>query len=131
MTSCQANERARIERHFAANISAEDERLMLAHVADCADCRAYYERQLLLAEIDPTVPPSQERIARGLGLSPPRQLSLWPVYAGAALAACMLALLVVSPWKRDVAGEREFAARGGALKSEPAELVVFRQMHGG
>jgi hypothetical protein len=131
MKACESRvERAHIDRHFAGRISAADEQRMRTHLADCADCQRYYERHLVLAEIDPGALTTEQRIAGGLGLSPRRASPLLPVYAGVSLAVCGLALLLFAPWKGDEAGSDEFMARGAALTPAPAELVVYRVQRG-
>jgi hypothetical protein len=41
---------------------------MRAHLGACASCRRHYDRQLMLASLDPRGRKAKERIARGLGL---------------------------------------------------------------
>jgi hypothetical protein len=88
-----------IEAHFRGQISSGGEREMRVHLVDCADCRAYYDRHLCLARIDPQAAlPAGERLARGLGLAPPgpdrRGRRRWLVLAAAA-TTCAVGLLAV------------------------------------
>jgi len=132
MKACESSvQRAHIDRHFAGRISVADERRMRTHLADCADCQSYYERHLVLAEIDPEALTTEQRIASGLGLSPRRASPLLPVYAGVSLAVCGLVLLLFAPWKGHDADAGVFSARGAALTPAPAELVVYRAQAGG
>src|SRR5262245_52436088 len=104
---------AEIRRHFAGTISARAERNLRLHLAECAACRDDYERHLVLAEIDPSVPSAEERIGRGLGLRPHRVAAPWKIYASAA-AACALALAIAVPLStrnRDAGADHEFASR--------------------
>jgi hypothetical protein len=59
-----------VDRHFAGTISPEEERALRPHLPGCRDCRAYYQRYLVLARFDPAALAAEERIARGLGLCP-------------------------------------------------------------
>jgi len=58
-----------IDAHFRMRISPKDERTMRAQLSTCASCKAYYERELLLAQMDPKAPTARARLAAGLGLS--------------------------------------------------------------
>ena len=93
-------QRRLIDLHFRGESSLVLERPMRGHLVDCADCRAYYERQVLLAAVDPeTAIPPRDRLAAGLGLSlGPRErrsrLRGWAVAAPVA-AACLATVLVV------------------------------------
>jgi hypothetical protein len=107
---------ASIDRHFGARITAAEERAMRAHLSDCAVCRAYYERRMMLAALDPRAASPKERHAQGLGLARPAARS--PVlFVAPALAACALALFVALP-------ADDFVERGAA--GQAAELVVYR-----
>ncbi|AKQ70159.1 hypothetical protein A176_007071 [Myxococcus hansupus] len=66
-----------VDRHFSARITPPDERRMREHLQDCAHCRERYERQLLLARLDPSAPDARTRLARGLGLEARRPASFW------------------------------------------------------
>ena len=120
MTSCRSwLERWRIRRHFAASISPSAERRLRAHLASCAECRAYYDAQLRFSELDPRGRPAFERIGAGLGLLPRRPAVAGPVLF-AVTAACALLF-----WLRP-APAPEFASRG-ALSSPASGLVrVYR-----
>jgi hypothetical protein len=87
-----------IEAHFRGRISTGGEREMRMHLVGCGDCRAYYDRHLRLAHVDPQAAlPAAERLARGLGLSPPgpggRGRRGW--LALAAAATCAVGFLAV------------------------------------
>jgi hypothetical protein len=131
MTSCDAPAiRAEIERHFAGRISPAGERRMREHLALCTDCRARYDRHLVLAEMErggALLP--EDRIAVGLGLAKSRDAvrgSLLGALAVAA-AAALVAIAAPSVWPR----HGEFASRGAAQKSPEAELYVYRIGPGG
>ncbi len=114
-------DRALIDAHFAHRIRPNAERPMREHLVDCDDCRAYYERHLLVARLSPRAPSARDRIAAGLGLAsrkPERRRWWWlalPTLAAAGLAVIMT--LPVSP-----------VARGGRVKAEP---VLFAYRLGG
>lgn len=88
-----------IDAHFRGRVSTGGEHEMRVHLVSCADCRAYYERHLRLARVDPQAAlPAGERLARGLGLSPPRpdgrSRRRWLALAAAA-TTCAVGLLAV------------------------------------
>ncbi|WP_426756059.1 hypothetical protein [Myxococcus sp. Y35] len=66
-----------VDSHFSGRIAPPDERRMREHLPDCAHCRERYERQLLLARLDPAAPDARTRLARGLGLDAPAPVSPW------------------------------------------------------
>jgi hypothetical protein len=126
MTSCddRANHRD-IDKHFAGRISPSEEGRMRAHLGECANCRAYYERHLLLTEMDRgRVVSAEDRIAVGLGLAAARSPRRAPLVAGALLAAAAALVAIAAP---SVLPHRsEFASRGALRELPSAELVVYR-----
>lgn len=105
-------ERALIDRHFARRSTLANESVMRDHVATCETCRQYYERHLMIADLDPTSPPAKERIAAGLGFSPaapPRRLGR-PILTFAGAATVFAMLLVAG---RQLTPDGDFVARGG------------------
>lgn len=126
---CTRAARALVEAHFNASITPDGERRLRAHLERCDDCRASYERHLLLSKLDPSSTSVEARLAVGLGLRPQRRAMPLPLFGGVALAAAaMVALVVAAPFRgaRDD-GSSEFQARGSApAVSEPARLGVFR-----
>jgi len=119
--SADVHERTRrlVDAHFLQRIAEDGERELRGHVADCDACRTYYERRLLLADLDPGAPARKARMLGALGLRRPRPLAhrLWPVAVPAMAAA---AALVIALWPSSPDG---FLARGG--DGQP-ELVVRR-----
>jgi hypothetical protein len=87
-------QRRAIDRHFRGHSSPAGEREMRAHLDGCPDCRAHYDRHLLLAAADPAALPARDRLARGLGLSV-RRPSPAPWFAALAAAAVGVAALVL------------------------------------
>lgn len=110
-----------VDAHFEGRIAPRHEQQMRAHLDGCADCRAYYQRWLTLAQLDPGVPSARDRLATGLGVAAPRagrgSTVAWSVAAAAALA-----LLVVKT--RDSGEKAAFVSRGGAQTT--ADLLVYR-----
>jgi hypothetical protein len=113
-----------VDAHFAARISPEGERELRLHLVECRACRSYYDRHLLLAELDPSAKRAEERLAVGLGLGAPakraRSMALgW----AAAMAAAALALVVLPLryWRSD-----EFVARGLAPATAEPQVLVYQ-----
>jgi hypothetical protein len=118
--------------HFAGKISVKDERALREHLPQCENCRRYYDKQLLLAELEPGAWTAEDRLGRGFGLGPrrlmPRHWELAATFAAAALAAAALWLVprLASPSLGSPSeASAEFAARGNALSSS-ATLLVYR-----
>lgn len=119
----------RVDDHFRARLAPADEQALRQHLPACTSCHARYERHLLLEQLHPQRPGAKPRLARALGLRPPRRLRLaWPflglTVAGAAAAVLLFLRLPDRP---------EFAARGGApptLAAAP-EVQIFRIAPGG
>src|SRR5689334_6477256 len=87
-----------VDAHFRGRISGREEREMRAQLVTCADCRAYYDRHLHLAAVDPAgALPAAERLARGLGLRTRRsrahRIKIWlSLAAGACATAAAFAI---------------------------------------
>ena len=109
--------RRAITLHFAGRGSRESERALRSHCAECAECHDYYERHLLLSELDPSALGASERIGRGLGFSTRRRL---PGVGGVLLLAAA-ALFWLGPHG---APDAQFTARG-ALPERNARLDVY------
>jgi len=112
--------------------AARREREMRAHLPGCAECRAFYERWLLAASVDPAVPSDQDRLARGLGLAvapAPRNVARpLGLFVGLAAAAAILVLVLrPGPGPDEGGGPGQFVARGGGMVGAPIpELAVYR-----
>src|SRR5262245_26377056 len=118
-------QRKLIDRHFEGTGAPAGEHSMRAHLVDCSDYRAHYERHLHLVAIDPQAAlPRRERLARGLGLSslPARTRSprWWFVLAVPAAAACAVALFAVGLLRT----APEPQPRGGPA-SKGSQLLVY------
>ena len=73
MTGTECRHRRLVDVHFRGRLPPTREREMRGHLVTCGPCRAYYDRHLLLARVDPDDALSMhDRLARGLGLSPSR-----------------------------------------------------------
>jgi hypothetical protein len=127
----------RIDAHFARTISPNEEAKLRSHLPECSPCRGYYDRHLLLEELDPEGGDAKSRIAVGLGL----RLGRTPIPFGlAAVAAVALAAMVPllgpalgSRWagrdtatRHEAAAESEYAARGSAGVTAAPHLLIYR-----
>jgi hypothetical protein len=112
-----------IDRHFAGRITAGQERTLRQHLSGCPECQDYYERHLLLCQVDPRGLDAKTRLGRGLGLQPaPRSIRvLWLTAAAAAATATVLLAVLSWPLSQNPDG---FAVRGGA--PDQAQLLVYR-----
>jgi hypothetical protein len=130
-------ERALIDRHFARRSTGADDSAMRDHLAGCRACHAYYERHLLLAELDPRSPPAIDRIAASLGFPggrpPPRRRAAFLTMAGAVAMGGVV--LAVTGWPGagrstdDQSARAELVARGAGPPVVPGSdplLMVYR-----
>jgi hypothetical protein len=107
-----------VDRHFAGRIRPAEERRLRQHLPGCQTCTRYYERHRLLAVLDPSALPAEERLARGIGLAHP--LRSWPATAFrppmllAAVAATAAAIGLLAVQRLDPADG--FTARGAAIE---------------
>jgi hypothetical protein len=117
MTAASCASARLVDLHFSLRISPAQQRELRAHLERCDACRERYQRQLLLARLDPGAAPAEDRLARALGLSQRGARRPWlTLIAAAAAAAAALAF-----WPRP---DADFAARG-RLASLPT-MVVYR-----
>jgi len=112
--------RAQIDDHFGGDSAPQREAKMRAHLGDCDPCRRYYERHMLLSELDPQATPWTERLGRPMGLRPVRRRAFFALGALVPAAAALFFLVRMSPSPK---GDGEFVARGGASASE---VMVYR-----
>jgi hypothetical protein len=113
--------RALVDRHFALDSRPEEEADLRAHLDSCPTCRAYYDRHLLLARLDPAAPRVEERIAAGLGLR--ARPARWPLPLG--LAAVSAAALVLVMARGRSPADSEFGVRGGPGAAPGPALQIF------
>lgn len=109
-----------VRRHFALDISADHERELRKHLADCRVCSQFYERHLALASLDPAAPSAKQRLALGLGLTAERRNTGFALPAGAlafVAAAAALLLFVLRP--------AELTSRGGGPEAG-SQVLVYR-----
>jgi hypothetical protein len=88
--SRERHERARIDDYFAARGSPADERIMREHIGACEACRAYFDRRVILQELDPGAPSREARLLHGLGIAPAQDT----LREGKELRRELIALLV-------------------------------------
>ena len=119
MSTCL--ERALVDRHFRGAITPADERRMRAHLPGCTECRAHYQRWLVLERLDPQALGQRARLARGLGLS--SRVRAAPAILTVATLAAALLLGVRALHHGDADG---FTARGAA--SSPASSMVAPEL---
>ncbi|MDP9151215.1 MAG: hypothetical protein M3O36_14905 [Myxococcota bacterium] len=112
--------RADVDRHFAGKLSPRGERAMREHLPTCASCNRHYGRHLMLSSLDPTALPSEERIARGLGLWR-WQLTRVPVLAAPIVLAAAAIVLFVHTRSPTAA----FQARGEVKEPPASRIVVY------
>jgi Putative zinc-finger len=112
-----------IAAHFAGRISPDRERKLRTHLMECSECRASYDRHLVLSELDPAFPSAEQRLAVGLGLSP-RPRSARIAVAGWAAATAMAALvLLVVPLR---ARHDDYTARGAAPIAGDPQVLIYQ-----
>jgi hypothetical protein len=123
MTTCSFQPRL-IDRHFDGSISTRDERRMREHLPECAPCKKYYERHLLLARLDPEALAPAARLGRGLGIGRQRFGAVIPFGAVGVLAAAAAILLFMHHPHDENAG---FTARGNVAgtTNSPAQVLVY------
>ena len=116
--------RAFIDDHFHGCIAPKRERRMREHLPECADCRGYYDRHLLLAAHDPSGLAAQERLGRALGFGRSRphvRFVLAP-----ALVACAALAIFVAPRLHTSAESPSFVPRGSNDSAAGSELRIYR-----
>jgi len=111
-----------VDAHFAGRLDPSGERHLRAHLPDCAECRARYERHLALAALDPQTAPAAERLAGGVGLGRRGSRTGWWVGAplAAAAAAAVVLLALGGP------ADDGFTSRGDGAGGSAAVLRVWR-----
>ncbi len=125
-----------VDAHFGRRgLPPRRERALREHLPGCATCRARYERHLLLAEVDRSLPGARERLARGLGLAAAPRARTWPVQLGVALALGLCALVLAPRLAAPPPADAGFTPRGGTEAHGPAAgplpaLEVYRVRDG-
>lgn len=117
-----------IDRHFAGRLRQSSERKLRAHLPECADCRQYYDRHLMLESLDPEALGARERLARGLGLRRGAGAHTRPAALAAALGAAAFAALVLLGRGKGAPAADEFTARGGARPAVAAASISIYQI---
>jgi len=121
---------ARVDRHFARQLDPAGERAMREHLPTCSQCRARYEKQLLLEQLDPDAAGPQARIASGLGIGGARPaLRAATPFMGALALAAAIAFLVMRPAGPGSPLDTGFTARGGGDASsadDASYVIVYR-----
>lgn len=112
----------RVDAHFESRGASPRGEGWRQEVAASPAARSRFARWLLLARLDRRQASAEERIARSLGLVPPRRTAAqWAGALGLA-AAVAVALLVVLPRT----GDDGFQARGAGTPAVASELRVYR-----
>ncbi|MFY0562883.1 anti-sigma factor family protein [Archangium lansingense] len=125
-----------VDAHFGRRgLPPRRERALREHLPGCATCRARYERHLLLAEVDRSIPDARERLARGLGLAAAPRTRTWPVQLGLAFALGLCALVLVPRLGASPTVDEGFTPRGGTeahgpVVGPPPALEVYRVRDG-
>lgn len=116
-----------IERHFAGDLEKSKEQAMRKHLPECASCRKYYERHMMLADLDPKALLPEERLEKALGLK--RKFRMPPFLLPATamtVVAIVLIVLFVKPINFSLKSSG-FAFRGETLTQTLSPHVwVFR-----
>jgi hypothetical protein len=122
-----------VDRHFAATITPSDERVLRSHLSDCAACRERYDRWLVLARFDRSVPSAEDRIGRGLGLGRARRGTTRSMALAVGLAAaCAVVVVAVRAPQAVPEAVREMRARGGGpVAMSGPEVYVYKVGGGG
>ena len=123
-TNEKCHEHSLIDAHFRGRVSQAQEQAMREHLLHCDDCRAYYKRRLLLADLDPKGLDSRTRLSRGLGVS--NRSYLLKSLALVAVASAVLVFMVIW-YQNTVTTENDgFAARGDSVPGEATRLWIYR-----
>jgi hypothetical protein len=116
-----------IDAHFQGRGSAKTHSLFMAHLPECGDCHRYFDRRMLLAEMDPKGLGAKERIGRSLGFTKkqePKFASL-PVFLTASAMAAGAFILWPAP-----ASDDGFTSRGSGggvvVSTAPEEVFVYK-----
>jgi hypothetical protein len=118
-------EQRRIDRHFEGTLTPSEEHAMREHLPACGGCRARYERQLLLAELDPAALRAEDRLGRGLGIRGRAPAAArWGGPAAALAMAAALLLFLGFRGTRPVDGG--FTARGAGDEPSGSSVLVYR-----
>jgi len=119
---------ALVDRHFALRLGVEEERLLRAHLPDCSDCRARYERHLVLARLTPGAPTPEQRLALGLGIRAAGHTARGRAVLLTVAAAAVLALVALPMWRyiRPDLKPDVVTSRGVPTTAEETEVLVFR-----
>lgn len=123
-TKGQCHEHSLVAAHFRGSIAPAQEQAMREHLLHCDDCRAYYQRRLLLANLDPKGLDSRTRLARGLGVA--NRASLLRPMALIAVTSAIVVLMVIWHGKIGTTDNDAFAARGNNVTGEATRLWVYR-----
>jgi hypothetical protein len=114
-----------VERHFAGDTSAADDRRMWKHVKACARCRDQYRTLAMLEELEPGgVDRARTRMARGV-FAPEAPAQRARLFAGAGLATAFAAFALFLT----VSGKpASFQARGSVntVEAPVPTLAIYR-----
>lgn len=112
--------RGLVDRHFRGTIEPRRELQLRAHLGTCESCHCRYERYLLLAQLDHSIPSAEDRLAFALGLAPRRRTWFRPVAVAVGFATVLVALCL---WP---VAQPAYVARGGEAVDSGQALYVYR-----
>lgn len=108
-----------IERHFRG--AAHDELAMRAHLPGCEACRAYYNRRLLVEQLDPGALGPTRRLATALGFAPHASRGFVRGWVPVAAAALLILLFLPRPH-----APADFRPRGAVPEPAQPGLWIYR-----
>jgi hypothetical protein len=119
----------RVDDHFERVISPGEERSLREHLPGCERCRAYYERRMLLARLDPSAPSAADRLLGGLGLHRQRRWGNTMGWLGIAATAAIAGAVVFGHVSSPRLVDDGFAARGNGPARNNVQAFALLKGH--
>ena len=110
-----------VDAHFSGRIKPKNENILRQHLKDCQSCRKYYNRHLIVSDLDPKALDAQTRLAIGLGFQPRKKSPSNIISYSASLTAVIALLIVFIPGVFSTS-ENGFSKRG-TTQTDPRILV--------